>query len=134
MVSWTEEMRAYKIAIGVFNTVVVALVAVVVASVAALILVPRVSRYRSEVAISKVGAARLVAEVAALKEKAPALQALGPDAVHVTREGVYLERWQIFVWEQGVFIAFPGGPSRSTGGDPSFWQIAPNVYWYEIKG
>jgi hypothetical protein len=64
-------MRAYKIAIGVFTTVVVALVA-------APFLVPRVSRHRSEVAISKVGAARLVAEVAALKEKAPALQPLAP--------------------------------------------------------
>jgi hypothetical protein len=120
-------MRAFKIAIGVFTTVVVALVAVP-------FLVATVSRYRSQVAISKVGAARLVAEVAALKEKAPALQALGPGAVRVRRDGVFLERWRIFVWEQGVFIAFPGGPSRSAGGDPSFWEIAPNVYWYEIRG
>ena len=115
------------LAIGVFTTVVVGLVA-------APFLVSRVSRHRSEVAISKVGAARFVAEVAAFKEKAPALQALGPGAVRVRRVGIFIERLHFFVWEQGVFIAFPGGPSRSTGGDPSFWQIAPNVYWYEIRG
>lgn len=99
--------------------------------------------------VSKVGASRLAADAALLREVArpegpvglsesawpTGIRELRPLSVRVVPQGVFVQRWKRFVEEEGIFVAFPGASVDTTAGrDPSFTLIAAEVYWYRIKG
>lgn len=103
----------------------------------------------SAATVARIGASRLVSEVEILKTQAAtdlrttlpeslwpqAIRELSPQAVHVSRKGVFVQRSRRFVEEEGIFIAFPGAAIDVGGGaDPSFEPIAPQLYAYRIKG
>jgi hypothetical protein len=116
----------------------------------ATLLVACASRQEQGVAlVARIGAPKLVAEAASLKSRAssglpaqvpealwpPAIRELQPQGVQVSEDGVFVQRWNRFVEEEGVFIAFAGAPvSTALGHDPSFASIEPGVYWYKVKG
>ena len=99
--------------------------------------------------IARIGASRLTADAALLQDRAirhpaevvpdsawpPAIRELRPRSVRVHSGGVFIQRSQALVEEEGVFIAFDGTVVDSTRGrDPAFSPIAPQIYWYRIKG
>ena len=99
--------------------------------------------------VSRIGGPTLVADAALLRKyvstAAPvvvprsswptAIRELQPQDVRVVSEGVFVQRWKRFVEEEGVFIAFAGvNVDTGSGKDPSFSELAPQVYWYRVKG
>ena len=95
--------------------------------------------------VSRIGASRLAAEAAVLRDRGPevlresdwpsAIRDLQPQSVRVEANGVFVQRWKAYVEEEGIFVAFPAtAVDTSPGREPSFTLIAPNIYWYRIKG
>jgi hypothetical protein len=95
--------------------------------------------------VSRIGASRLAAEVAVLRDHQPevlqesswpaAIRELQPQSVRVEANGVFVQRWKAYVEEEGIFIAFSAtAVDTSPGREPLFTLIAPNIYWYRIKG
>jgi hypothetical protein len=63
------------------------------------------------------------------------IQALKPNAVRVTSQGVYVVTSSSFVEEAGLFV--PRDPSAfvpDPGGDPEYKKLYGNVFSYRIRG
>ena len=63
------------------------------------------------------------------------IQALKPNAVRVTAEGIYVETSSWFVQEAGLFV--PRDASAfvpAAGGDPEYKRLYGNVFSYRIRG
>jgi hypothetical protein len=60
---------------------------------------------------------------------------LGPQAVTVAPEGVYIRFGSFFVAEWGLFLLPRGSPFEPRqGADPSYRSLQGRVYRYDIKG
>ena len=64
----------------------------------------------------------------------PAVRALNPRRVSVTRHGVFIETYARYVESAGVFIRHDPTYVPPEGGDPGFERIADDVYWYFAPG
>jgi hypothetical protein len=63
------------------------------------------------------------------------LQALEPDLVHVTMEGLYARTSKFFVSDRGVFVAcHPDQFVPMRGSDPSYEAVSAGVYTYYLAG
>src|SRR5262245_7283338 len=107
-------------------------------------------RRAAELDIRRIGVDRLVqaadslrpvGEQSSVKVTIPAtawpesLRLLNPEAVLVTREGVFIRLESGFVTESGLLVAFAGVTVPiNKGNDPDFEHIEGRVYWYRIKG
>jgi hypothetical protein len=63
------------------------------------------------------------------------VQALEPEAVRASEEGLYVVTWSRFAEERGVFVPRDAATfSPKEGSDPEYRLIANSVFVYRIRG
>ncbi len=64
----------------------------------------------------------------------PAVAALRPERVYISRDGLYLVLSTSFVEERGLFVPRSAAFNGGTGTDPSYTSVGQGVFSYRIKG